>query len=159
MEKFCKSVSFLFIFCLLNSPFLFALETPTHELINEFILDENVGFPLSSYLKKRLNFPDGIEEKFRAERGSVKYEETKTVEDWIKEGGEWEDLPPKTLPYIRSFNHYHDPLTMLGYNILGVELGESALQWAQEPPGTQWIGGYYSWYDIREYFYNTLTSS
>jgi hypothetical protein len=40
----------------------------------------------------------------------------------------------------------------------GALSGKSAIAWSQKAPGTQSPGGYYSWYDVRGYYYNALAS-
>ena len=45
--------------------FCYALETDTHEVINEYIARNTLnGFSLDSYLKDQLGIRDGIEESF-----------------------------------------------------------------------------------------------
>ncbi len=77
----------------------------------------------------------------------------------------YEDLPwnppfDLTPPYLRSINHYHNPITDKGFSgfAFGVFLsGESSVKWAQKPLNTQILGGNYSWCDARDYFYKALT--
>lgn len=76
---------------------------------------------------------------------------------WLSDGGRYEDKPPLTFPYVRSFNHFHNPLEPLAD--AGYGIGASAALWSQKPPGTQWPGGYYSWHDAREYYLNGLRAS
>lgn len=154
MRKLCNIL--LFAFCLLSFSLSFALETDTHEKINEFIATNNLnGFSLDSYLKNQLGFADGIKEEFKSTT------ETKKVWEWIKIGGKYEDIPYWYMPYLRSVNHFHNPLTDKGFSGIwgtGFLSGESSIQWSQKPVGTQSPGGYYSWHDVRDYFYKALTS-
>ena len=139
MRKLCN-ILLLFAFCLLSFSLSFALETDTHEKINEFIATNNLnGFSLESYLRNQLGFASGIQEEFKST-------ESKKVWEWIKIGGKYEDIPYWYLPYLRSVNHFHNPITKGGYSGIwgtGILSGESSLLWAQKPKGTQWPGGYY----------------
>lgn len=127
----------------------YALEKESHKQINEYIARNNPnGFSLHSHLKDPLGFQKGVEEEFSS----------KAVWWWLGEGGKTEDEP-----FTRSANHFHNPLTDEGFSGLwgnGVFLaGDSALSWSQKDVGHQSQGGYYSWYDTRDYFYNALTGS
>jgi len=130
----------------------YALETDTHEVINEYIVRNILnGFSLNSYLKEELNIEEGIEQLL----------EKKEIVEWLKEGGKYEDVPPDSAPFIRSVNHFHNPISNKGFSGFfgtGLFSGESALQWSQKPPETQCPGGYYSWHDVRGYFLKALTS-
>ncbi|RJQ22795.1 MAG: hypothetical protein C4560_01760 [Nitrospiraceae bacterium] len=148
---------FILLLILCQFPiFAVALETDTHKKINEYITANTLnGFSLDAYLKNQLNFSNGIEEEFTSNK-------TKKVWEWVQFGGEYEDIPYWWMPYLRSVNHFHNPLTGQGFSgIWGTEFlaGESSIQWSQEPIGTQSPGGHYSWFDVREYFYNALTST
>jgi hypothetical protein len=147
MRKLYIIIFLLFAFCLLNFSLLFALETDTHENINEFIVRNTLnGFSLDDYLRDQLGFSEGYDEKFKLKR-------TMKVLDWIKIGGKLEDKPPGCIPYWRSLRHFHNPLTDQG--LKGTL--ESSIQWSQKPAETQSCG-YYSWHDVRGYFLNALTS-
>jgi len=136
-------VTFAILFSLVS--FCNALETDTHEVINEYIArNELNGFSLDSYLKDQLNIDEGIEESFDSNKAWW----------WLKKGGKYEDKPSGCIPYWRSLRHFHNPLTDQG--LKGTL--ESSIQWSQKPAGTQSCG-YYSWHDVRGYFYNALTSS
>ena len=132
-------------------PFSHALETDTHEEINEYIAMNTLnGFSLDSYIKDRLDFKGGIEEDFSSHQ----------VWRWLGMGGLKEDIPFPYLPYLRSVNHFHNPLTNEGFSGIwgtGVLSGTSSIQWAQSPIGTQSPGGHYSWFDVRNFFYMALT--
>jgi hypothetical protein len=147
----------IFIICTVFSIFCahsYALETESHMMINEYIARNTLNdFSLNSYLKDQLGFQEGIEETFNDNK----------VWKWIGKGGVWEDDPPDYLPFRRSVNHFHNPLTKQGFsgpwgNLMFLD-GESALLWAQQPRYTQSPGGYYSWHDVRDYFYVALTST
>jgi hypothetical protein len=56
-----------------------------------------------------------------------------------------------TLLPIRAMQHFHDP-----FNEQGWVGRESAVFWAQRGIGQQGYGGYYSWFDIRQYYYDAL---
>lgn len=140
------SAALVMIFMLI--PFSgYALETSTHEAINDHISKGIFqGFSLGQYLKDELKIQGGVEELF------VDSVEPMTVWQWLRAGGTREDKPPGGIPYLRSRNHFHNPLTDQGFLT-----GESSLFWAQKSIGTQSPGGYYSWNDVRDYFYKALT--
>lgn len=73
------------------------------------------------------------------------------------EGGSLEDDPPWTVPLVRSFRHFHNPL--LPIESAGYSIADSAVLWSQLPVNTQWPGGHYSWHDARSYYYNALTTT
>jgi hypothetical protein len=57
-------------------------------------------------------------------------------------------------------NHFHNPLTNGGFTgIWGTSFlhGQSSTQWALAPQRTQSPGGYYSWSDVRGYYFKALT--
>ncbi|TFG90903.1 MAG: hypothetical protein E4H16_00880 [Candidatus Atribacteria bacterium] len=143
-------VAFAILFSLIPSSY--ALETDTHELINEYIGTHTLnGFSLDSYLKDQLNIEEGIEELL----------ESKQVWKCLKIGGTYEDNPNWHTIWERSVNHFHNPLTDEGYSgIWGISWlsGVSSIQWSQKSVGMQSPGGHYSWHDVREYFYNALTA-
>ena len=144
-------VSVVFIVVLFLGPFYcYALEPSTHELINQYISKGTFqGFSLDQYLRDELKIQGGVEEVF------VDSSESMSVSKWLRAGGKREDLPPGVFPpYVRSMNHFHNPLTDQGFGT-----GESSLFWAQKGIGTQSPGGYYSWNDVRDFFYKALTLS
>ena len=147
--RLVRVMLFIHVFSLLTPRFSLALETDTHEKINEFIVTNTLNeFSLDDYLRKQLGFPKGYDEKFTLDQ-------TKKVLEWIKIGGKFEDVPPDSAPFIRSVNHFHNPINNKGFSGFfgaGLFSGESALQWSQKPPETQCPGGYYSWHDVRGYF-------
>jgi len=130
-----------------------ALEVETHKTINTFIAQNSLnGFSFDTYLRNQLEFENGIKEKFNS------------LMAWecLRDGGEYEDLPFWYMPYLRSVNHFHNPLTKQGFSGIwgtGFLSGVSSIQWSQEPKNTQSPGGYYSWHDARDYFYSALTST
>ena len=156
MRKLYIIIFLLFAFCLLNFSFLFALETDTHENINEFIVRNTLnGFSLDDYLRDQLGFSEGYDEKFKLKK-------TMKVLDWIKIGGKLEDIPYWYMLYLRSVNHFHNPLTDQGFSGIwgtGFLSGDSSIQWSQKSLGTQSPGGHYSWFDVRDYFYKALTTT
>ncbi len=124
--------------------FCYALETDTHEDINEYIARNTInGFSLDSYLKDQLAIQGGIEESY----------DSKEIWKWMREGGRYEDKPPWCIPYWRSLRHFHNPLTDKGLD----GIPESSIQWSQKPAETQSCG-HYSWHDVRGYFLKALTS-
>jgi len=146
VKRFLLSV-FIMFFSIIS--YCEGLEVATHKEINEYIARNFLnGFSLNSYLKNHLGIQKGINEDYI----SLK------VWEWLRDGGEYEDVPAWYCPYIRSFNHYHNPLEPLytaGYD--GME--KSALIWAQMPVGQQFQCGNYSWHDVRQYYFWALTST
>jgi hypothetical protein len=70
------------------------------------------------------------------------WNKTQEVSERLGEGGEREDLPNWYLPYIRSANHFHNPLEPeienAGFSGLlsgWLLQGESSVLWSQKPPG------------------------
>jgi hypothetical protein len=152
-----KSGVFVLLICIsLNIPLAYSFEVTTHEAINEGIANGYLGdFSLDSYLRSNLGFKKGRDELVNG-REAFRY---------VRDGGRYEDLawdPPFdfTPPYLRSVNHYHNPITEKGFSgfAFGVFLsGDSSIKWAKKPLHTQSPGGHYSWYDARDYFYKALT--
>jgi hypothetical protein len=149
-----KTLLFLCIIVLVFIQPLYALNPSTHKTINERIAQGTFdGFSLDSYLKTTLGISQGIDETVA--------ENTKII-DWLKLGGEYEDWPSFTIPFRRSVNHFHNPLTDLGYSWIwgtGVLDGVSSIRWALSPLYMQNPGGFYSWYDVKNYYYLALTSA
>jgi len=154
MKKYILLI--LFVICL-DHNLSYALSVQTHQKFNEYIAKNNVnGFSLDSYLKNFLGLENGINESFN----------NIEIWGWFRAGGEYEDVPEWYMPYLRSVNHFHNPtapnLDQAGFsgiwdtNLLS---GTSAILWSQSAIGTQSPGGFYSWYDTRNYFYTALSST
>jgi len=95
--------------------------------------------------------PDGI---FTAIKG-------KRIRQWIGFGGGHEDVPCSGFGVVvcRSKHHFHNPLKpwdQAGFSWPLFPDGESSVRWAQEP--NQLVGGKWSWFDGRRYFYEALTT-
>ncbi len=142
----------LFLFMLVYNNAGYALEVETHEAMNEYIASTILnGFSLSDYLNKNLGFTKGKEEEING----------KKVYKWLRDGGYYEDKPAWTIPYLRSVNHFHNPLLTwesagLNDTVLGINYtGQSSILWSQN--SNQDLGGKWSWYDARDYFYKGLT--
>jgi hypothetical protein len=152
MNRKIYVMGILSIILVLMTPPSHCLEVTTHELLNERIsVSTFKDFSLDVYLKKYLGFSMGVYERVNKQ----------PVFQWIKDGGRYEDKPESSIPYRRSVNHYHNPLTDKGYSGIfgGLFLsGESLIDWAQKPLNTQSPGGHYSWHDVRNYYYKALTS-
>ena len=163
---------------LIYASLAYSLDVRTHEAINERIALDNFdkfslagfldGVSLRDYLTNNLGFTDGVLETIWNEQ--IGQEEA--VWEWIRDGGRYEDRPPGAAisilginlpnpPYLRSTNHFHNPITKKGFSgfFFGLVLsGESSKDWAEEAPGQQRCylgvpcGGYYSWLDARQYF-------
>ena len=145
------------IFVFLFFSYSYALAPRTHNKINEYISRNTLNqFSLNLYLQNQIGIQGGIEADINS----------KQVYEWLGEGGEYEDEPPWTVPYLRSVNHFHNPLEpdieeagFTGIWGIGILSGESSILWSQKPVGEQSPGGYYSWHDVRGYFYTALTAT
>lgn len=130
-----------------------ALMPETHQAINEQVAKTPMnGFSLDDYLKNNLGIIGGIKQTYQ----------TKPVLEWINLGGKYEDIPAWYLQYIRSANHFHNPLTDNGFSGVwgsGVGSGISAITWMQLSPGLQLVGGSYAWSDVRKYYIDALTAT
>jgi hypothetical protein len=139
-----------------------ALEVDTHKAINRYVVDEDStfsGYSLDKYLKNNLGINDGVKAKYNF----------KMIKEWIGNGGVYEDKPPEcNIPYARSVNHFHNPINNSGFSgwwNTGIKSGMSAIDWINKPHNTQscmlYCGycGYYSWDDVRSYFYYALTAA
>ena len=124
-----------------------AWEVITHEELTEEAIKIKKD-DLNTYLINNLGLEGGLGEVVGGE------ETKKTAREWIIEGSNKEDgeiLNPISLS--RPVNHFHDPTANVG---LG---GESAINWALAPIGSQSPGGPWSWNDAREYYFKALISS
>ena len=161
MRQLYRAILFVFIFFVVFSSISFALSPETHENINEFVAKNTLDvFLMDAYLQNQLGFENGVYEEIKGNYWVPFIRTTKPVWKWIKIGGRYEDKPPWVIPYLRSVNHFHDPLTEEGFSgfFFGLLLsGDSSVVWAQKPLGVQKPGGHYSWQDARDYFYNALT--
>jgi len=148
-------IAAMIFFCLFS--FCYGLETDTHRVINEYVAGGTFnGFSLKSYLQNQAGIQEGTAAVFQA----------KLITTWLGQGGVKEDIPYWYMPYVRSVNHFHNPLTDQGFSGSwgwGALSGVSSIQWSQAPLGTQTIqvlgSGNYSWHDARNYFYQALTST
>ncbi len=128
-----------------------ALDVETHKAINDYIAHNSLnGFSLGTYLSEQLGLQGGIEEKFNSVEAWK----------WLRDGGRYEDVPPWTIiPYLRSVNHFHNPLK--AWNEAGLNdifTGTSSVIWAQDQSSSGlFLGGDWSWKKAREYFYIALT--
>lgn len=140
-------------------PWIMALEVETHSAINKYIAQSTfsipngtpTGFTLDDYLKKQLGMNDGKDTFFNS----------KKVFDIIGDGGVYEDKPYWSCPYLRSKNHYLNPLNDSGFSGLwGTSLfqGMPADAWALSPMQSQYCG-YNSWNDVRLYYFLALTAT
>ena len=149
-----KSVLLSVIILSLTSNSVLALDTATHEYLNNNIATMTLnGFSFDTYLKTTLGMPDGVSNVLSSSISGKSF----AIFDWLRKGGLYEDKPPWVVPYIRSANHFHDPITDKGFT--GLPPGDSAIVWSQKPIGQQWIGCHYSWLDSRDNFYKALTES
>ena len=150
-----KKVLMLLLLLMLFPKELFGLNVKTHRDINNRVVTVTTpsGFNLDSYLVNQLGFSKGKDEELS---------QKKTIQQWLEDGGEYEDWPAWYLPYVRSKNHFHNPINEQGFSGIwdtGFLSGDSAIVWALKDKGTQSPGGYYSWFDVRDYYYRALTST
>lgn len=143
MVNFFKSIFivivFIIVFILVPFSRIYALKTPTHMNLNEYIVrNELNGFNIDLFFKSFVGFDGGINQNILNHKAYR----------WIVEGGETEDEFPRYL------NHFHDPLTNEGLWLLN---GNSAIDWAFMEIRQQNYGGTYSWKDARQDYYNALT--
>ncbi|MEK6678285.1 MAG: hypothetical protein AABY39_02595 [Nitrospirota bacterium] len=150
----------MFIVLLLLPSMANALNVETHKAINERVgkIQTPNGFSLNQYLIDNLGISGGVEEPILNSSTNV----NQKISFWLRDGGEYEDWPAWYLPYVRSKNHFHNPINDQGFSGIwdtGFLSGDSAIIWALKDKGTQSPGGYYSWLDVRDYYYKALTSS
>ncbi|MBI4837629.1 MAG: hypothetical protein HY806_00440 [Nitrospirae bacterium] len=142
---------FLLIILVTNSQSVYPLSVETHETINEIVANGTMNsFSLNGYLINNLGLSGGVNEFF----------DNKKVYTWFALGGRYEDIPPWTIiPYVRSVNHFHNPLKL--WNEAGLNdvfTGTSSVIWAQDQSSAGIsLGGDWSWKKAREYFYIALT--
>jgi len=164
-EKRVLKSLFVLLYLFFSASGGMALETDTHELLNTYIAENQLGgFSLGNFLDNQVGFKDGIEEMI----GSLK------VRQWLARGGRYEDKPLGGLPYLRSRNHFHNPLLpwdQAGFTDSGsfCDWGHcpvSAILWAQGPQNSDLLlgvdlnpGGDWSWPKVREHFFIALTST
>jgi hypothetical protein len=88
----------------------YALDVKTHEAMIEYISNQMInGFSLDNYLMNQLGFQEGVAE-------FLKFKESKPISKWLSQGGITEDKPPGlNIPYRRSTNHFHDPISNQGF--------------------------------------------
>lgn len=155
MKKiFLKSLLFL-MFLFMYETNSDALNVKTHGSINFYISQNSLnGFSFGTYLKNQLGFENREKQEFNSLQ----------IQEWLRDGGRYEDVPYWFTPYVRSVNHFHNPLNDQGYSGFwgtGIMSGMSSTQWALLPQNTQsafCLLGCYSWYDVRNYYYLALTS-
>ena len=172
-------ITLVLIFVLISNFDAYALMEGTHQAINEEVAQRNItGFSFDTYLKNQLGFSKSVTEELNgidADGINIK----KKVFWWLGYGGLQEDRPGSRLDFIRNkptrpVNHFHNPLKPwdeAGLNdtlklpdfsyfpaVIWTErpyIGQSSVLWAQNP--NQNLGGKWSWWDAREYFYVALT--
>jgi hypothetical protein len=147
---------------LLAGSFAWALNEPSHSLINQEATSRS---SLNAFLQEHLGMPDGIRTPVR---GTT---ESRRVEQWIQLGGERED-ESTLFEYVtgkaRPFRHFHDPLRPWDSSGLFFPLTlpprftryESSIRWAQRLDQERETGyGNYSWPHARRYYLTALTDT
>jgi hypothetical protein len=112
-----------------------AYKVDTHRRLNESAAEASSA---SVYLTGDLGFERGLDERFNE----------KTVLDWIRLGGEFEDNG------LRFLRHFHNPLAP-SWEDAGFLNSFSSILWAQRPPGEQG----WSWHDARDSYDQAWTSA
>ena len=154
-----------------------SLTEATHQELNRHVAQNPInGFSLNDYLMNNLGLQRGFGEIINGVDADGRNRSWRVFE-WLGYGGEQEDRPGSWKDYLpivgkptRSVNHFHNPLRQpwatAGLNdtikVGSVErsyTGQSQVLWAQnltqDPYGT--LGGNWSWYDARGYYYSALT--
>ena len=144
---------------------LVALETSTHELVNERAVlewkDAGGRNVLDEYLKNQLGLRGGLETALRAPT-----EDSRNITGWIRLGGTLEDEGSALTGSGRFYRHFHDPLQP--WDSAGLTLpafpgfpgpNESSVRWMQnhDQESTGAAGGNWSWHDARRMYYQALT--
>lgn len=127
----------------------------THYRINLRIAQSPIQeFSLDDYLREQLDVQEGIRKVLKGEEWMWGWA-SREIFKWIQMGGLYEDRPPWGISWLRSFNHFHNPLTNKGFAY--APCTSSAKDWAFMSIGTQILDGNFSWFDARDYFYKSLT--
>ncbi|NTV15682.1 MAG: hypothetical protein HGA96_17425 [Desulfobulbaceae bacterium] len=158
MRKISKPIFLiaLFVLNIIICHTVSAYELITHNAINTYVALEYQGFILDKYLSDL-----GIEDGFNAIDG----DKPMPAYYWLGKGGEWEDngfFSGGVLP--RYDRHFHDPNKPIDKAGLWGGSGSpiqfmSAVAWSQRPVEGQPGDEDYSWFDVRQYFYQALTGS
>ncbi|MBI4688570.1 MAG: hypothetical protein HY756_12495 [Nitrospirae bacterium] len=156
MKKMHISLTLFILFgFVLNNIALSWDDKVTHKDLSQFAAENSVLSKTKGDYLKNLGFERGVKEP-------LKWNATKTILDWLREGAELEDKQAPYFPILgttRSYNHFHNPLklwTQAGLNDFWT--GESSLLWAQDGANQQnFPEKDWSWKKIREYYYIALT--
>ena len=130
----------LFITPLLFTGQLYAYSIGVHKKITFEVIDQNET-KINDYLKN-IGLDKGVDEELKNSFSR------KTVEEWIERGSWIEDIDPGIL-----FSHYLNPLTNKGYTELGIEIGQSAYDSAND------LANYGGWVWARKRLYDGLTET
>lgn len=125
----------LSIVLLIYSGISMAYSKPVHERITDEAIQQNLG-----EIDKSINNYTGITGVDARING-------KTIRRWIQDGSWMEDLGMDILT-----SHFYNPLTNKGLTKMGVEIGESAYDRANNPSNST------SWKYARSTFYSGLTA-
>ncbi len=139
---------------------VFSYQVGTHEGITAAVLSQdNYGVEFNKILTDNLGFPSGLD----YELDSTAPDGEGKVLDFITYGSQKEDDPSIStavnLFQSRYKNHFHNPLKSIeNAGLTDLARGDSTILWAQKAARTQ-NGGYYSWHDVRDYYYQALTAT
>lgn len=139
---------------------VFGYSVDTHKEITDAILfSDDYGVKFERILTENLGLLPGLsyvlDDKALKGKGDILY--------FIKYGSEREDDPSTVKPvnYFQSryVNHFHNPLKSIeNAGLTDLARGDSTILWAQKKVMSQ-NGGYYSWNDVRDYYYQALTAT
>lgn len=114
---------------------LYAYSKNVHEQITKKTIDQNIN--LKKYLTD-IGFSKGVDTLLNHV----------TIRDWVITGSWMEDVG-----YDIATSHYYEPISNKGYSVLGVEIGQSAYNRANDPTNSM------SWIWARSHFYEALTTN
>ena len=135
----------MFLAIVWNSTMVRALNTSSHVVINEAVVQQNSAF--ETILRRSLGFSNGRLTTLRFNGEPLR------IQEWVGRGGEHED------DLLRFLRHFHDPLKpwdAAGLDFV-VDRHDSSVRWMQEPnQGNLDTGGFWSWGDARRLYYQAL---
>lgn len=115
---------------------LYAYSASVHQRMTKELIAQNEG-GLNQYLRN-IGLSGSLTE----------YLNGKSIKDWMIAGSWMEDLGADILT-----SHFYDPLTNRGYSVLGVEIGQSAYDSAND------LSNYGAWVWARKRLYDGLTQT
>lgn len=114
-----------------------AYSTSVHIEITDRVVNQNI-IKLNESINDYTGLTKGVDE----------FINKKKIIDWLKDGSWMEDVG-----YDIATSHYYEPISNKGYSVLGVEIGQSAYDRANDPTNSM------SWIWARNHFYEALTTT